>query len=514
MDAATRYAHEYLLAEPALVVLHAPTGYLKTSTTRIAAQLTAGALIVDCRELRTPGDVAALAGRRQTRRHGACGVTDFLAFENAEAVTGQTAVLDAIHDTLRHRGPSQTIAICTRRPFPLPADLLATALHLGHEDLALDVAEELRGRGLSAERLEEIHRLTLGWPMPAYRLAALAEASPPRIALAGAASRGYERLLQDVRLDFIDRLDPERRRSLCEAHGADREALLAFDEPATRCSLLRSKLSRTDGLLLRDGGRYRIPGIVVAALDAEIAPVAETVAKPEPARAILFDVLSGKVTSNGEALRLPRRELELFANLAIKARHVSYDVLLEEVWGDGGDDHAKLKVTVGRLRKRLGFDSIKSLDAGYAIGENVTCTLAELEELAAAAEPYGAQTIARLEAIRARHRLGMSGIARNWPWYTAWSAKIDAFVEHVDVALARHALAQRRHGAALDCARDAIALNPLSQDAHEVALRALVAQGSTVAARQTLASYAAALHETLAIDPPERLSRIVREIAS
>jgi hypothetical protein len=154
-------------------------------------------------------------------------------------------------------------------------------------------------------------------------------------------------------------------------------------------------------------------------------------------------------------------------------------VLLEEVWGDADDDHAKLKVTVGRLRKRLGFATIRSLGAGYAIGENVTCTLAELEELASRAEPFGPATIARLEGIRQRHRRGMTGVARHWPWYTAWSAKIDAFVEHAALAL-----------------------------------RALVAQGNIVAARQLLAAYGATLESSLGIAPPEALLRIVRERAS
>ncbi|HTD35271.1 MAG TPA: hypothetical protein VK665_16515 [Candidatus Elarobacter sp.] len=490
MDAASRYAREYVLARPAVVVLHAPTGYLKTSTIRIAAQHASSSAIVDCRELLRGEDVRASAA-------------ELLVFENAEAALGRPDVLRAIHDVLLRRGAAQTIAICTKRPFPLPASVLPAALELTHEDLALDLAEALASRGLGPERIEEIRRLTLGWPMPTYRLAALAAGCPPSVPLAACAGRGYERLLQDVRLDFLDRLPAERR---------TREAVLALTaEP--QCDLLAAKLARAEGLLLRDGARYRVPGIVIAALDAigePAAPRASAVCAPP----IVFDVLAGEITAGGEVVRLPRRELEVFANLAIKGRHVPYDVLLEEVWGDADDDHAKLKVTVGRLRKRLGFATIRSLGAGYAIGDNVTCTLAELEELASHAEPFGPATIARLEAIRQRHRRGMTGVARHWPWYTAWSAKIDAFVEHATLALGSHALAQRRFALALERAHDAIALNPVSQEAHGLALRALVAQGNAVAARQLLAAYAATLETTLGMAPPEALLRIVRERAS
>jgi DNA-binding response OmpR family regulator len=491
MDAASRYAREYLLARPAVVVLHAPTGYLKTSTIRIAAQRAGSSAIVDCRELLRAEDLRTSAA-------------ELLVFENAEAALGRPDVLRSIHDVLLRRGAAQTIAICTKRPFPLPASVLATALELTHEDLALDVAEALASHGLAPERIEEIRRLTLGWPMPTHRLAALAAECPPDVPLTACAGRGYDRLVQDVRLDFLDRLPAERRA---------REAVLALTSEANR-DLLAAKLARADGLLLRDGARYRVPGIVIAALGAIGEPAAAPRAAAVPAPPIVFDVLAGEITAGGEIVRLPRRELEVFANLAIKGRHVTYDVLLEEVWGDADDDHAKLKVTVGRLRKRLGFATIRSLGAGYAIGENVTCTLAELEELASRAEPFGPSTIARLEGIRQRHRRGLTGVARHWPWYTAWSAKIDAFVEHATLALGNHALAQRRFPLALERAHDAIALNPVSQEAHELALRALVAQGNAVAARQLLAAYGATLETSLGMAPPEALLRIVRERAS
>jgi DNA-binding SARP family transcriptional activator len=273
--------------------------------------------------------------------------------------------------------------------------------------------------------------------------------------------------------------------------------------------LLAAKLARADGLLLRDGEQHRVPGIVAAALDA----VAHEVVRASGDPAIVFDVLAGEITADGETARLPRREFEVFVNLAIKGSHVPYDVLLEEVWGDADDDYSKLKVTVGRLRKRLGFGTIRSADAGYTIGPNVTCTLAELEELAATTHAAPA-TIARLDAIRLRHRRNTSAAARHWPWYAAWSAKIDAFVERAVLTLGSDALAHARYTTALERAHEAIALNAVSQDAHELGLRALVAQGNVVGARQLLASYAATLRRTLGIEPPERIARLVREIAS
>jgi len=515
MNAATRYAHEYLLAAPAVVVLHAPTGYLKTSTTRVAAQLVRTSVIVDCRELMSAGDVEAALRERTGSSAGTADVEDFVAFENAEAALGRPDVLAAIQAALGRRAPLQTIAICTRRAFPLPADLLDDALVLTHEDLAVDVPAELADRRLSPERLAEIGRLTLGWPMPSYRLASVAATCPAGVPLLACTSPGLDRLLQDVRLDFVDRLPHERRQRLLDAYRGDRDAVLAYVEPAARRELGASKRARADGVLLRDGADHRVPGIIVAALDA-LPALAEPRAEPVPGAgagsAIVFDVLTGEITADGALVRLPPRELEVFVNLAIKGRHVPYDVLLEEVWGDADADHARLKVTVGRLRKRLGSGTIRSLDAGYAIGDNVTCSLAELEELARLSAPFGPATFARLDALRVRYRRGLRTV-RNWPWYASWSARIDAFVEHTVIALGEHAFAQRRFAVALDRAHEAIALNPVSQDAHELAARALIAIGNVVAARQLIVTYRTTL-EPLGIPLPDSLARIVYDEAS
>ncbi len=212
MDPAARYAHAYLLAHPAVVVLRAPTGYLKTSTTRVAAHSARSATIVDCRDLGAPGDLAdALGSRTCGAASGDGSVDELLVFDNAACVLGMPAIVEAIHDVLRRRPARQTIAICTRRAFPLPVEVLTSAIELTHDDLAIDVAVELAGRGLSNERIAEIARLTFGWPMPAYRLAAIAATTPDGVPLLESGTHALERLLQDVRVDFVDRLPPSRR---------------------------------------------------------------------------------------------------------------------------------------------------------------------------------------------------------------------------------------------------------------------------------------------------------------
>jgi DNA-binding SARP family transcriptional activator len=338
------------------------------------------------------------------------------------------------------------------------------------------------------------------------------------VPLADCASRGYHRLLQDVRLDFIDRLTAERRDWLLAAYREEGAGLSARPAAQWVGDLLSRKLARAEGLLLRDGADERVPGIVLAALGATVEAAPDAV--PTPAGdaaaggpAVVLDVLTGEFRADGAPVKLPRREYEVLANLVLKGRRVPYDVLLEEVWGDADGDYAKLKVTVGRLRKRLGSGTVRSIDAGYAAGPNVSCTMGELERLATAPRPAPA-ALARLDAMRLRYRRELGGAARNWRWYTEFSAKTDALVERAALALGAAALEERRHAVALERAQDAIALDPVSQDAHELGLRALVAQGNAVGARQLLSAYAATLRGTLGMPVPNTLARIVRDVAS
>jgi hypothetical protein len=508
LDAATRYARDFLLSRPALVVLRAPTGYLKTSTVRIAAQQVRDAVVVDCRDVAQPEDLArALAASSAWSTTGA--VARFLAFDNAEAALARPPVLAAIHEALLRRAPDQTIAICTRRPFPLPGEVLASAIELTLDDLAVDVDAELAERGLGAGRVAEIRALTLGWPMATYRLASIAAGCPAEMPLLAFESRALDRLLLDVRLDFVDRLPASQRERLLAAHQNDKRALREYVEPGSRRDLLASKLGRIEGILLRDGAQHRIPGIVLRSLEMGAATQP---ARPAADPAIVFDVLSGEIIANGEVVRLPRREYEVLANLAIKSRHVPYDVLLEEVWGDANDDIAKLKVTVGRLRKRFGFGTVQSVNAGFVAGANVTCSLVQLEEFAGGSALLAVHDVQRLVAIRDRYANGKAGLTRGWPWYTTWAAKVDALVERAIVALGRYALAHGDDALALECAREAIAIDEVGQDGHELAVRALLAQGNVVAARQLLARYTVTLRRVLDIALPERLERLLRDI--
>jgi hypothetical protein len=507
LDAATRYARDFLLSRPALVVLRAPTGYLKTSTVRIAAQRVSDAVVVDCRDVAQPEDLArALAASSAWSTTGA--VARFLAFDNAEAALARPAVLAEIHEALRRRAPDQTIAICTRRSFPLPAEVLGSAIELTLDDLAVDVETELAERGLPAARVAEIRALTLGWPMATYRLASIAAGCPAEAPLLAFESRALDRLLLDVRLDFVDRLPAPQRERLLAAHQGDKHALREYVEPGSRRDLLASKLARTEGILLRDGVQHRIPGILLRSL--EMGAAAHP-ARPAADPAIVFDVLSGEIVANGAVVRLPRREYEVLANLAIKGRHVPYDVLLEEVWGDANDDIAKLKVTVGRLRKRFGFGTVQSVNAGFVAGSNVTCSLAQLEEFAGGSALLATNDVQRLVAIRDRYANGKAGLTRGWPWYTTWAAKVDALVERAIVALGRYALAHGDDALALECAREAIALDEVGQESHELAVRALMAQGNVVAARQLLARYGVTLRRALDIALPEGLAQLVRD---
>ncbi|MFT3728875.1 MAG: response regulator transcription factor [Terricaulis sp.] len=67
-----------------------------------------------------------------------------------------------------------------------------------------------------------------------------------------------------------------------------------------------------------------------------------------------IDLARRAVKKAGRDLRMPRREFDLLAALALQqGRPVSHEDLLREVWGDAGADIRNLRVFVGHVREKI-----------------------------------------------------------------------------------------------------------------------------------------------------------------
>ncbi|MFZ2030105.1 MAG: response regulator transcription factor [Vitreimonas sp.] len=70
-----------------------------------------------------------------------------------------------------------------------------------------------------------------------------------------------------------------------------------------------------------------------------------------------IDLARRTVLKAGRELRLPRREFDLLAALAMQqGRPVAHEVLLEEVWGSADSDIRNLRVFIGLVREKIETD--------------------------------------------------------------------------------------------------------------------------------------------------------------
>ena len=82
------------------------------------------------------------------------------------------------------------------------------------------------------------------------------------------------------------------------------------------------------------------------------------------------DLTRQEVRLSGIRLELSAREFALLERLALSpSRIFSPEELLDAVWGKAASSVSVVKVTVYRLREKLGTDVVKSFKNGYQMGE-------------------------------------------------------------------------------------------------------------------------------------------------
>jgi two-component system, OmpR family, response regulator QseB len=86
--------------------------------------------------------------------------------------------------------------------------------------------------------------------------------------------------------------------------------------------------------------------------------------------ALELDLTRQEVRLRGDRLALSAREFSLLERLALTpSRIFAAEELLDAVWGESASSLAVVKVTVHRLREKLGADVVHSARNGYQMGE-------------------------------------------------------------------------------------------------------------------------------------------------
>lgn len=215
--------------------------------------------------------------------------------------------------------------------------------------------------------------------------------------------------------------------------------------------------------------------------------------------------------------KLTGRELELCCALATFRNGASTEVLAALIYPDLEREIAvnRLKVTVHRVRDRVGADFILSQSDGYRFGLGVEIDLQKFEDIIRAA---GRRTTLSQEQRDSLATIILSVRGRRnapvwrWEWWQPTEGLMEVMALSCARMLADDALRRGEPGDAIDLAQQITALDPCNEQAHEIAITAHLAAGQRSEALAAFRHFEAVLARDLQVAPPAYLQKLVLAI--
>ena len=294
-------------------------------------------------------------------------------------------------------------------------------------------------------------------------------------------------------------------------------AVYVLDEPAraTEAAALRAIIAPIESPELADAVDALLDGRPAGILAPFIQErILRDRAKHEPR--FVVELIGARVTKDGQGVRLTDKEFELMALLAASRGVLTRDRVGDALWNhlDPEEWANNLKVTLSRLRSKLGVrDAVVSVNgAGYRLAPKIDVDLRQVEAIIRRRTPEGLDDGARnaLRAALTSYSSGSAGRYQRFSWMQAPSARIDDAVCSAGLLLAQDALMNERFQDALTYAVAVAEIDPLNEQACELAIRARTARGEFDAARREYRRYAAALARELDAAPSAQLAALAR----
>ena len=228
----------------------------------------------------------------------------------------------------------------------------------------------------------------------------------------------------------------------------------------------------------------------------------------------VVELIAGRVTKDGQPIRLTEKEFELLALLASSRGVLTRDRVGDALWNhiDPEEWPNNLKVTLSRLRSKLGVrDAVVAVaGAGYRLAPTIGVDLRELEAIVRRRPSEKLDDAARdaLRAALGAFASGAAGRYERFTWMQPALARIHDAVSSAGLRLAQDALDAERLDDALAYAAAVADIDPLNEGACELAIRARIARGEHDAARREYRRYATALADELDAAPSARLAEL------
>lgn len=245
-----------------------------------------------------------------------------------------------------------------------------------------------------------------------------------------------------------------------------------------------------------------------------LTPLVRRLSRVAPGPRTRISLLFGRVTRDGIAVTLRKRELELVLAIARYRHGISIQSVCDLLWPDETPRLARnaFRVNLVRLRHALGDATIVSrVQELVTLAPAIDIDLWDIEDVLAALRRLTApqEQQLRLELLHQRLRDWQPELAPGWEWFAPTVRRIAEIDHEVSERLARLYLSSGEFSAALALADRMIERDPLDEPAHELRIRVLLAQGDRASAMRELRIYCEELRRELGIEPPGSLTSLV-----
>lgn len=218
--------------------------------------------------------------------------------------------------------------------------------------------------------------------------------------------------------------------------------------------------------------RERTSAKAFAGMDAffaRFAPLAPSKTDNKPN--IRIEIANGHVYRDDAEISLSRKNLELCMLLAVEGKPLSRDAIFARLWPDQAPDatYSTLKMCVHRTRQQLGAqDAILAQRGCYTFNPDVSTDARMLLDSMAKAEPA---------AVFEMLRRGRPSEFAAWDWFIPVEERLIATTIDLGLELASRALNEGAVEKALEYAALLTNIDPTSEEATEVLIRAHLERG-------------------------------------
>lgn len=241
-------------------------------------------------------------------------------------------------------------------------------------------------------------------------------------------------------------------------------------------------------------------------------------AHPTPTAVVEVALFDASVRVGATTFHLVGKELELVATLALGhvRSPIARERILETLWPeiDHADAANNLRVTLSRMRRKIGADVVQRIEGGFRLSSTVTVDVREVESLARGGASDAALPPPRRAALSQafdRVARGLPPRVDRIPWISAHRPRLAELAIDVGRILAQDALVRDDAAEALRLGHALVELDPLDEQARRIVLRAYAANDDWDAARRELSGYADLVRTELDAVPADDLNQLVRQ---